>query len=71
MKLQAVELALRVLDRGEGRVLGLGDGAETLRQLGELVAVAVPDVEVLAETVEERSRLGRCAAVPRRIRGGR
>ena len=49
----------------------MGDGTETLRERGQPVAVAVPDVEVLAEAVEERSDLVDVQQARRRIRAGR
>src|SRR5947209_3593025 len=53
VELQAVELALRVLDGGErGTGGGCGD-AKTTRQIGHLVTVAVPDIDLRAQTVEE------------------
>src|SRR5205085_5729151 len=58
MELQAVEFFLRLLHHGVGRVVRLADRAEALGQLGDLVAVAVPDVEDVGEIVEEGSRTG-------------
>ena len=57
MKLQRVELAFGVFDRGEGGIFGMRDGAEAFGERGQLVAVAVPDVDLLAEPVEERGAL--------------
>jgi len=56
---RGVELALRVLDGRVGRVVGRGDGVETLGQLFQAVAVAVPDFEFFLEALEERRRFGK------------
>ena len=54
MKLQAVEFPLWILDRGEGANSSVrADGAKSLRQCRDFVAVAVPDVDLVAESIEE------------------
>src|ERR1700712_1359488 len=55
MKLQRVELPLRVGDRGEGGILRVRDRVEALRERGEFVAVAVPDIDLFAEAREEQT----------------
>src|SRR6185436_6445317 len=55
VKLDAVEPALRILDDGVGRVVGAADGAEAAREFRELVAVGIPHVHRLPQTVEERA----------------
>ncbi len=58
VELQPVEMALRILDDGERRIVRAADGAEAAREFGELVAVRIPDVHRLAEPVEERALVG-------------
>ena len=53
MKLQSVKFALRILHRGEVATFGRSDGAKTLRQRRHFVAMAVPNVEVAAQSIEE------------------
>ena len=48
MKLQAVKFALRILHRGEIAAFGRPDDAKTFRQRRHFVAVAVPNVELVA-----------------------
>jgi prepilin-type N-terminal cleavage/methylation domain-containing protein len=55
MKSQREELALAVFDRGKGGILRVRDGVESFRERGQFVAVAVPDVHLFAETIEEAS----------------
>ena len=45
MELEAVEMALAIGNGGVGGILSLGGGNEAARELRELVAVAVPDIE--------------------------
>ncbi len=61
MELRGVELALVVRDHGDRRVLRGADHAETLRQLGDAVAVAHPDriaLALLPHALEQRRVLG-------------
>jgi hypothetical protein len=44
VKLEAVEFFLGVFDGGERGVFGSGDGAEAFGELGQFVAVTIPDV---------------------------
>ena len=71
MKLQPEELALAVFDRGKGGILRVRDGVESIRERGQLVAVAVPDIHLFAEPVEERECAHRCAGVRPHTRAGR
>jgi hypothetical protein len=48
MKLQSVKFALRVLYSGEVATFGDANGAKTFRQSRHFVAMAVPNVELLA-----------------------
>ena len=60
MELKPVEFARFVGDGGEGGVLRCCDGAETLRQLRDMVAVAHPHGRAVAyvkDAVEERGVL--------------
>jgi hypothetical protein len=53
VKLDAVEAALGVLDAGVRRVVRNGGGDEARRELGELVAVRIPDAELFRQAGEE------------------
>ena len=55
MELQREELAFAVFDRGKGGILRVRDSVESLRERGQFVAVAVPDIHLFAETIEEAS----------------
>ncbi len=70
MKLKRVELLRGVFDRREHGILRVRDDAEAVRESSELVAMAVPDVHLLAEPVEKRECVRRCAGLRRRTRDG-
>ena len=53
MKLQAVKFALRILDGGEIATFRCSDNAKTFRQRRYFVAVAVPNIELIAQSIEE------------------
>ena len=53
VELDAIEAALRVLNPGKGRIFRDGRGHEAGRQLGEFVAVRVPDPELARQAGEE------------------
>ena len=53
MKLEAVKFSVGIFDRGESGILGMRGGAESSRQRRHLVAVAAPDIDLLADAVEE------------------
>jgi hypothetical protein len=48
MKLQPIKFALRILDGCEIATVGCSDNAKTLRQCRYLVAMTVPNVELVA-----------------------
>ncbi|MEY5025724.1 MAG: hypothetical protein RLZZ244_1252 [Verrucomicrobiota bacterium] len=58
VELEAVEAAGGVLDDGEGAVVGGGDGLEALGELGDFVAVGVPDFDGFPEALEEGAFAG-------------
>ena len=53
VELQSVEFPGRIFHRGEGRTGRPGSDPETFGQTGHFVAMAVPDIEVRAQTFEE------------------
>ncbi len=55
VKLQAVKFSLGIFERGVVAVLALRHDPEPRRQLRDLVAVTVPDIEVLGQRAEERT----------------
>ena len=48
VKLQAVKFALRILHGGEIATFGRSDNAKTFRQRRYFVAVAIPNIELIA-----------------------
>src|SRR5947209_5129416 len=58
MKLQAVEFALSIFDRGKIRALRPPGGKEAFWQCRHLVAVAIPNVELIAEAIEQLRTVG-------------
>jgi len=57
VELDAVEVALDVLDRRKRRVLRRADGLEARRQLDDLVAVGIPDAKLLRQPGKKPARL--------------
>ena len=53
MKLQAVKFALRILNGGEIATVGCSDNAKSFRQCRYFVAVAVPNIELITQSIEE------------------
>src|SRR5215217_5837028 len=53
MKLQAVKFALRILDRGEIATVCCSHNPKTFRQRRHFVAMAVPNIELIAQSIEE------------------
>src|SRR5947208_13477303 len=53
MKLQSVKFPLSIFDRGKIGTLGSARGEKTFRQRGHFVTVTVPDIELIAESVEQ------------------
>src|SRR4029453_18803963 len=53
MKLQAVKFELRIFHGGEIATFRCSDNAKTFRQCRYFVAVAVPNVELVAQSIEE------------------
>jgi hypothetical protein len=53
MELDAVEIALQVLDGGELGVIGRADRGKARRQLDQAVAMRVPDPELPGQTGKE------------------
>jgi hypothetical protein len=58
MKLQAVKFPLSIFNCREIGTLGLAGGDETFWQRSYFVAVAVPDVELMAEAIEQLRAVG-------------
>jgi hypothetical protein len=58
MKLEAVKFTLRILDRCEIATFGCSDDAKAFRQHRYFVAVAIPNVELIAQSIEEFRSLG-------------
>src|SRR4029453_5732531 len=53
MKLESVKFALRILDGGEIATVGCSDNTKTFWQCRYFVAVAVPNVELITQSIEE------------------
>ena len=53
MKLQRVQLSLRIFDCGKLGILRARGSAETGGQGGDFIAVAVPDIKLIADSVEQ------------------
>ena len=64
MKLQSVKFSLRIFDRGERRILGARGGAKPVGQGGHFVAMTVPDIDLLAEPVEQLRAVRHLQACP-------
>src|SRR4030095_2845542 len=58
MELQPVKFSLSIFDRGKVRAFSPTGGQKTFRECGDFVAVTVPNVELIAESVEQLRAVG-------------
>src|SRR5438874_868884 len=58
MKLQPVKFPLSIFDRGKIGALRSAGGEKTFRQGGHFIAVAVPNIELIAEAIEQLGSIG-------------